>query len=153
MNDQLDWGLIVLLFLPAVVFLLPLIWWALWGKSRAEAKPEVEATSEAHPEPAQPEPAHPPVTRVEEAAPSPDDLKRIEGIGPKIESVLNAAGILTFAQLAATDVEELERVVKEGGVRLAFPESWSEQAALAAAGEWEELEALQEDLTAGRKAS
>jgi predicted flap endonuclease-1-like 5' DNA nuclease len=148
MNDQLDWGLIVLLFLPAVVFLLPLIWWALWGKSRAEAESEVEATSEGRPEP-----AHPPVTRVEEAAPSPDDLKRIEGIGPKIESVLNAAGILTFAQLAATDVEELERVVKEGGVRLAFPESWSEQAALAAAGEWEELEVLQEDLTAGRKAS
>jgi predicted flap endonuclease-1-like 5' DNA nuclease len=148
MNDQLDWGLIVLLFLPAVVFLLPLIWWALWGKSRAEAESEVEAASEGHPEP-----AHPPVTRVEEAAPSPDDLKRIEGIGPKIESVLNAAGILTFAQLVATDVEELERVVKEGGVRLAFPESWSEQAALAAAGEWEELEALQEDLTAGRKAS
>lgn len=148
MNDQLDWGLIVLLFLPAVVFLLPLIWWALWGKSRAEAESEVEATSEGRPEP-----AHPPVTRVKEAAPSPDDLKRIEGIGPKIESVLNAAGILTFAQLAATDVEELERVVKEGGVRLAFPESWSEQAALAAAGEWEELEVLQEDLTAGRKAS
>jgi predicted flap endonuclease-1-like 5' DNA nuclease len=110
---------------------------------------KAEATSEAHPEP-----AHPPVSRVEAAAPTPDDLEHIEGIGPKIASVLNEAGIVTFAQLAATDVEELERIVKEeGGVRLAFPESWSEQAALAADGKWEELDALQEGLTGGRKAS
>ena len=30
----------------------------------------------------------------------PDDLKIVEGIGPKIEGVLNKEGILTFAQLA-----------------------------------------------------
>lgn len=144
MNGQSDWGLIVLLFLPVVVFLLPLIWWALWGRSKAESR------SAAMPE-HRAEPAHPPVTRVEETAVIPDDLTRIEGIGPKISSVLNAAGIVTFVQLAATEIEDLERIVAEGGVRLAFPEAWSEQAALAAEGEWEKLEALQSELKGGRR--
>lgn len=144
MNSQTDWGLIILLFLPVVVFLLPLIWWALWGRSKAESTPD--AAPEHHAEP-----PHPPVARIEEATIPPDDLTRIEGIGPKISSVLNAAGIVTFAQLAAAEFEDLERIVEEGGVRLAFPESWSEQAALAAEGEWEELEALQKDLKGGRR--
>ncbi|MGD1994822.1 MAG: helix-hairpin-helix domain-containing protein [Anaerolineae bacterium] len=148
MNGQLDWGLIILLSLPVVVFLLPLIWWGLWGRSRAEAGSVADTKAKRHPEP-----AHPPVTRVQAVAESPDDLKRIEGIGPKIASVLNAAGIMTFAQLAATGVDELERIVREGGVRLAFPESWSEQAALAAEGRWEELGVLQESLKGGRRAS
>lgn len=87
-------------------------------------------------------------------APSePDDLKRIEGIGPKINGVLNDAGITTFAQVAATSVADLERIVKtEGGVRIAFPESWPDQAALAAKGDWEALEKLQDELQGGRRA-
>lgn len=32
---------------------------------------------------------------------TPDDLKMISGVGPKIESLLNSAGIYTFAQIAA----------------------------------------------------
>lgn len=88
------------------------------------------------------------------AAPAqPDDLKKIEGIGPKIESVLNEAGISTFAQVAETAVSDLERIVKEeGGVRLAFPETWPEQAKLAAAGDWAGLEKLQDELDGGRRA-
>ena len=35
--------------------------------------------------------------------PRKDDLKKVEGIGPKIEGLLNAAGIYTWAQLAAAD--------------------------------------------------
>lgn len=80
-----------------------------------------------------------------------DDLKKVEGIGPVIEKALHAGGITTFAQLAATSVEDLERIVKtEGKVRIAFPESWPAQAALAAAGNWDGLFALQEELNAGR---
>ena len=33
---------------------------------------------------------------------NPDDLKIIEGIGPKIEELLNNEGIYKYAQLAAT---------------------------------------------------
>jgi NADH-quinone oxidoreductase subunit E len=36
-----------------------------------------------------------------------DDLKRITGIGPKLEQVLNGFGIWTFEQIAALQVEEI----------------------------------------------
>lgn len=37
---------------------------------------------------------------------SPDDLKLISGVGPKLEQVLNGLGIWTFAQIAAWQPEE-----------------------------------------------
>ena len=84
-----------------------------------------------------------------------DDLKRIEGIGPKISGVLYDAGISTFAQLADADEGQLERILNEADprlLRLARPTTWPEQAALAAAGEWEALNALQGKLKGGRRA-
>jgi predicted flap endonuclease-1-like 5' DNA nuclease len=82
----------------------------------------------------------------------PDDLRRIEGIGPKISGALQAAGITTFAQVASSTPEELHRMVKAAGVRVAFPESWPEQAGLAAKGDWEALKTLQSTLKGGRRA-
>ncbi len=83
----------------------------------------------------------------------PDDLKRIEGIGPKIAELLNAAGITTFAQLAQTDVETLRQILVKAGRRfaLASPETWPEQAALAAKGDWDALKRLQDSLKGGRR--
>ena len=96
------------------------------------------------------------VAPAETPAPSePDDLTRIEGIGPKISSVLQAAGITTFAQLAGTDVERITEILKEAGpnlLRLADPASWPKQARLAAAGKWETLERVQAKLKGGREA-
>ncbi len=87
-----------------------------------------------------------------EVSPEPDDLKRIEGIGPKIEQILHEAGIKTYAQLAATSVSELERIVRqEAGIRVAYPDTWPEQAKLAAAGDWTGLEKLQDELKGGRR--
>jgi predicted flap endonuclease-1-like 5' DNA nuclease len=80
-----------------------------------------------------------------------DNLKRIEGIGPKIESVLKAAGILSFAQLADTAPERLAEILREAGVRIGYPETWPEQAALAAAADWDGLERLQGQLKGGRR--
>lgn len=83
----------------------------------------------------------------------PDDLKIIEGIGPKIEGILHAAGIKTYAQLAAATVGSLEKIVREdAGIRVAFPDTWPEQARLAAEGAWEALEKLQDELKGGRRA-
>jgi predicted flap endonuclease-1-like 5' DNA nuclease len=65
--------------------------------------------------------------------------------------VLAEEGITTFAQLAATGVEELERILREAGIRLAYPETWPEQAELAAQGKWELLAALQDQLYRGRR--
>ena len=83
--------------------------------------------------------------------PAADDLKRIEGIGPRVASVFQAAGITTFARLAATDVEQLNVVLKKAGVRTADPGTWPEQASLAANGDWDALRALQSTLKGGRR--
>jgi ribosomal protein L30 len=80
-----------------------------------------------------------------------DDLEVIEGIGPKISSVLKAAGISTFAQLAAASVAQLTEILQAADLRLAVPETWPEQAALAAAGNWDELKQLQDRLKGGRR--
>ena len=82
----------------------------------------------------------------------PDNLRRIEGIGPKISGVLQAAGITTFDQLAATDVSQLRQILTEAGLAaLADPSTWPEQAGLAAADKWDALEALQDGLKGGRR--
>ena len=81
----------------------------------------------------------------------PDDLRRIEGVGPKIASALQSAGVATFAQLAATDVAWLREILRAEGIRVANPATWPEQARLAAAGEWDALDALQAELKGGRR--
>ncbi|RUA17991.1 MAG: hypothetical protein DSY55_01105 [Clostridia bacterium] len=84
---------------------------------------------------------------------TPDDLRKIEGIGPKISQLLNTAGIYTFSQLAKTDVATLREIIENAGARfrLADPETWPEQALLAAKGDWEALEILQDSLKGGRR--
>ena len=82
----------------------------------------------------------------------PDDLRKIEGIGPKIAGILNDDGILTFAQLAAATVPHLEKVVREdAGIRIAYPDTWPEQSQLAADEQWDALETLQDSLKGGRR--
>ncbi len=90
----------------------------------------------------------------EEAVVEPDDLKKVEGIGPKIEGLLNAKDVFTWAQLAKTEVSFLQSVLDEAGPRYRIhdPETWPEQARLAAEGAWEELEELQDRLKGGREA-
>jgi large subunit ribosomal protein L27 len=59
-----------------------------------------------------------------------DDLKKIEGIGPKLEEVFNAAGINTYDDLASASVEKLNKILEEAGSRYASkdPAPWIEQA-------------------------
>ncbi|MDX1218446.1 NADH:ubiquinone oxidoreductase [Sinorhizobium medicae] len=45
-----------------------------------------------------------------------DDLKRISGIGPKLEQVLNGRGIFRFADMAALSKAEVERLDSELGL-------------------------------------
>jgi hypothetical protein len=82
----------------------------------------------------------------------PDDLKKIEGIGPKTSGVLAEAGITTFAQLAAMEAGDITTILREAGLRLGDPSTWAEQAALAAKGDWDGLEKLQDELIGGRRA-
>jgi predicted flap endonuclease-1-like 5' DNA nuclease len=80
----------------------------------------------------------------------PDDLKRIEGIGPKISAALQAAGISTYKQVARARVERLKGIVSDAGI-IADPTTWPEQAALAAAGDWLGLAELKSKLKGGRR--
>lgn len=82
-----------------------------------------------------------------------DDLTKIEGIGPKIASLLAAEKIITFADLAKAKVTTLKAILEAAGSRYKMhdPATWSEQAKLAAAGEWKKLEALQADLKGGKR--
>lgn len=72
----------------------------------------------------------------ETRAQAPDDLRRIRGIGPVIESLLHGMGITTFRQIAALSPEELRRVGDMLGVfrgRIQR-DRWTEQAAELAGG-------------------
>jgi large subunit ribosomal protein L27 len=86
---------------------------------------------------------------------SKDDLAKIEGIGPKIAELFHNAGIMTFADLAGSDVDKLKDILSEAGPRFAAhnPGTWPQQASLAAEGKWDELKKLQEELDGGKVAS
>jgi predicted flap endonuclease-1-like 5' DNA nuclease len=88
---------------------------------------------------------------VDQTGENADDLARIEGVGPKISAILNQAGIMTFAQLAETPASRLQQIMAEAGLRLARPDTWPEQAVLAAAGKWVQLAEMQNQLNAGRR--
>jgi predicted flap endonuclease-1-like 5' DNA nuclease len=81
-----------------------------------------------------------------------DDLKIVEGIGPKIEELLHAANIRTWRELAAAPIDAVREVLRGGGDRFRMhdPSTWPEQAGLAADGRFVELKSLQDRLTAGR---
>jgi predicted flap endonuclease-1-like 5' DNA nuclease len=78
-------------------------------------------------------------------------LERIEGIGPKVASLLDKAGIRTFAQLAEAKVEQLSQILQENRLNFINPSTWPEQARLAADGRWQDLQALQNELKGGRR--
>jgi predicted flap endonuclease-1-like 5' DNA nuclease len=84
----------------------------------------------------------------------PDDLEVIEGIGPKIAELFYSAGVKTFAQLAAMTPAQIQPMLDAAGpnYRIADPGTWPDQADLAARNRWAALKAMQDGLTAGRKA-
>ena len=66
-----------------------------------------------------------------------DDLTRIKGLGPKLAKLLNSLGVTSYAQIAAWDDAEIDRVDAQldrfqGRIRR---DSWVEQAKLLAAGD------------------
>lgn len=89
------------------------------GSAVAQAARVAEAESESVP----------PVSEAAAPPPRPDNLKRIKGIGPKIETLLKDNGIATFAQLAETEVSRLQTLLDEAGWdKIANPDTWPEQA-------------------------
>jgi large subunit ribosomal protein L21 len=85
---------------------------------------------------------------VKKASVKPDDLKKIEGIGPKIAETLVAAGMATFADLAKAKPAKIAEIIAD--VRgNHVTDTWPKQAKLAADGKWDELKELQDRLDGG----
>jgi large subunit ribosomal protein L27 len=87
-----------------------------------------------------------------EKGPKLDDLKIVEGVGPKIETLLKEGGINTWAELAETSVDRLKEILDAAGPRYQIhdPSTWPAQAKFAADGKFEELKEYQEVLMGGR---
>lgn len=82
------------------------------------------------------------------AASTKDDLKKVEGIGPKIEETLNAAGIMTFSDLAKTSADKIAEIIAEVRGKH-VPGTWPEQAQMAADGKWDALKKWQDEMDGG----
>lgn len=71
------------------------------------------------------------------------DLTKIEGIGPKIEGLLNDRGIYSYAQLSHASHTFLEQMIVDGGpaftTHRGMTGTWPAQANLADLGQWDEL--------------
>lgn len=113
-------------------------------------------TQPAAPKPAVPRPASPdvaePLPVVAQTLPDVDDLKKVEGIGPKIEQILHGSGIRTFAQLAQTEPAHIMELLRAAGPQFQIhdPGTWPDQARLASQGKWDELKVWQDELNKGK---
>lgn len=81
-----------------------------------------------------------------------DDFKKVEGIGPKIEELINKAGIRTYADLRKARPETIAGILNKGGEKFKVhdPKTWPQQAGLLADGKVKELKELQDSLKGGK---
>jgi hypothetical protein len=130
-NTELSW--LLFLFLGFFLLIVLVGWWVSNRKGQ-----QVEAPQEA-------------VLHQHEEKSEPDDLTKLEGIGPKVSKVLNEAGIATFAALAHANPADIQKALSAAGMQMMNPDGWIEQAVLAAKGDWDGLEKLQGELKGGRR--
>jgi hypothetical protein len=146
--------------LDLLVVLATLALFIYWRKHQQQPVTHQRLEFPLIPEPVYPAQFPEPITRdpdvrdpdraAENQPAEPDDLQRIEGIGPKIASLLKAAGVTTFQHIAELEVEKIRAILAESGVR-ANTSTWTEQARLAASGKWDELTNLQLQIKSGRR--
>jgi predicted flap endonuclease-1-like 5' DNA nuclease/sRNA-binding carbon storage regulator CsrA len=81
-----------------------------------------------------------------------DDLKKIEGVGPKIESLMKEGGLKTWAAVAAASPESIKEILLAAGNRYKMhdPTTWPTQAGLALEGKWDELNKWQDEHKGGK---
>ena len=81
-----------------------------------------------------------------------DDLKIVEGIGPKIEELFHNAGIKTWSALGAATFAECKKILDDAGSRYQMhnPATWPDEAKMAAEGKFAELLKWQDELDGGK---
>lgn len=82
-----------------------------------------------------------------------DDLKVVEGIGPKISQLFNDDGITTWKLLGEAEVSRLQGILDAQGERYKVhnPETWPMQSKMAYEGKWEALKKWQDEHDYGKK--
>jgi predicted flap endonuclease-1-like 5' DNA nuclease len=150
------------LFILVIVILI--VWFSLLRNARTY-KPDFEMHGhgeeqhthevETHEAPAVESQPVPEIHQAERAAIQapvhPDDLTIIEGIGPKVNQLLQAAGIQSFTQLAGSNTESLKAILEPAGLQFIDPGSWPEQARLISEGKMEAFDELTKRLRSGRQ--
>lgn len=113
------------------------------AKSAGESEEVAVADQEAAKEEASP--------KKQKQQEEPDDLTKVEGIGPKAAEALVNAGLDSYAKLAKASADEIKEILTEASSRMAHldPGSWPKQAGMAAEGKWDELNDWQEKAKAG----
>ena len=83
---------------------------------------------------------------------APDDLTKIEGIGPKISQLFQAAGLRTYTDVANASTDRMKSILNAAGPRFKThnPGTWAQQSAMAAAGDWQNLKKWQDELDGGK---
>ncbi|WP_339836168.1 hypothetical protein [uncultured Maribacter sp.] len=81
-----------------------------------------------------------------------DDLKLVEGIGPKIEGMFKDHGIKTWKALSEASLVDCQKILDTGGTRYKIhdPASWPMQSKMCYEGKWEELSKWQEEHKHGK---
>jgi len=81
-----------------------------------------------------------------------NDLKVVEGIGPKISEMFINDGISTWKALSETSVADCQKVLNKGGDRYKVhnPASWPLQAKMCYEGKWAELSKWQDEHDHGK---
>lgn len=133
-----------------IVLIILLVWWLLVRSAEEQNEVHVDHTEE-HAVEAQSSPVAPPMGVKTAEVQVPDDLTLLEGIGPKVNTILAATGITTFSQLAESEVKYLKEILDAAGFKYMDPTTWPEQAHFLAEGNNEEFENLISNLKAGRK--
>ncbi|NKI26509.1 hypothetical protein HCG49_08030 [Arenibacter sp. 6A1] len=81
-----------------------------------------------------------------------NDLKVVEGIGPKIQLLFHSFDITTWQALSESSVSKCQEVLRSGGDRYKIhdPSSWPLQAKMAYEGKWKELQRWQDEHKRGK---
>jgi len=79
------------------------------------------------------------------------DFTKIEGIGPKIQTVLRKNKIYTYKDLENSKIENIKKILNKNSLQRHIPDTWPKQAKMAREGRWKELEKWQDELFGGRK--
>ena len=93
------------------------------------------------------------VTTSKKATTKPDNLTKVEGIGPKLAGILKEAGLETFKKLSKAKADKISEILVEAGgnkYKRFDPTTWPDQAKLAAEDKWDELNKWQDELKGGK---